>query len=55
MRKVKVIDAEVRRNIDLEFLDKAKRWMEDSKKKNGGYGYARDFSVEQLWRDTGSI
>ena len=33
VRKVKVIDEETRRNIDLEFLDKAKGWMEDSKKR----------------------
>jgi arylsulfatase A-like enzyme len=33
MRKVKVIDAEVRRTIDLEFLEKAKSWIADSKKK----------------------
>jgi arylsulfatase len=31
---VKVLDKEVRRNIDLEFLEKAGRWMEDSKAKN---------------------
>jgi arylsulfatase len=31
MRNIKVLDAEVRRNIDLEFMEKAGRWMEDSK------------------------
>ena len=30
LRKVKVIDENTRRNIDLEFLDKAKGWMGDS-------------------------
>ena len=30
LQKIKVLDAEVRRNIDLEFLEKAKQWMEDS-------------------------
>ena len=34
MRNVKVLDAEVRRNIDLEFVDKACRWMEDAKAKD---------------------
>ena len=34
LRNIKVLDAEVRRNIDLEFLEKAVRWMEDSKAKN---------------------
>ncbi|MDJ0496445.1 MAG: sulfatase-like hydrolase/transferase [Acidimicrobiia bacterium] len=30
LRNVKVLDADVRRNIDLEFLEKAESWMEDS-------------------------
>ena len=30
LQKIKVLDSEVRRNIDLEFLDRAGRWMEDS-------------------------
>jgi arylsulfatase len=30
-RRVKVIDEEVRRNVDLELLEKAKTWMGDSK------------------------
>jgi arylsulfatase len=30
VEKVKVLDREVRRNIDLEFLDKAEAWMRDS-------------------------
>jgi arylsulfatase A-like enzyme len=30
LRKVNVLDREVRRNIDLEFTEKATRWMEDS-------------------------
>jgi len=34
LQEIKVIDAEVRRNIDLEFLEKANRWMEDSVKKD---------------------
>jgi arylsulfatase len=34
LRHMKVLDKEVRRNIDLEFLDKAGRWMEDSKAKD---------------------
>ena len=34
MRDIKVLDAEVRRNIDLEFMEKAGRWMEDSKAKD---------------------
>ena len=34
VRNVKVLDAEVRRNIDLEFIDKAGRWMEDAKAKD---------------------
>jgi arylsulfatase len=34
LEEIKVIDAEVRRNIDLEFLEKANRWMEDSVKKD---------------------
>lgn len=34
LQEIKAIDAEVRRNIDLEFLDKANRWMEDSVKKD---------------------
>ncbi len=31
---VKVIDLEIRRNADLEFMEKAGRWMEDSKAKD---------------------
>ncbi len=31
IRKVKVLDTEVRRDIDLEFIGKAKQWMADSK------------------------
>lgn len=34
LRKVKVLDMNVRRDIDLEFMDKAVRWMEDAKAKN---------------------
>ena len=34
VRNVKVLDAEVSRNIDLEFIDKAGRWMEDAKAKD---------------------
>ena len=34
VRNVKVLDAEVRRNIDLEFMEKAGRWMEDAKAKD---------------------
>ncbi|MES0343432.1 MAG: sulfatase-like hydrolase/transferase, partial [Anaerolineales bacterium] len=34
LQEIKIIDAEVRRNIDLEFLEKANRWMEDSVKKD---------------------
>ncbi len=30
LRKVKVLDADVRRTIDLEFLDKAESWMGDA-------------------------
>jgi arylsulfatase len=33
-QRIKILDAEVRRNIDLEFLEKANRWMEDSKEKD---------------------
>jgi arylsulfatase len=33
LRKIKAIDAQVRRDIDLEFLHKATQWMEDSAKK----------------------
>ncbi len=31
---MKVLDTEVRRNIDLELMEKAGRWMEASKAKN---------------------
>ena len=34
LQEIKVIDEEVRRNIDLEFLEKANKWMEDSVKKD---------------------
>jgi arylsulfatase len=30
LREIKVLDAETRRDIDLEFLEKATQWMEDS-------------------------
>lgn len=30
LRHIKVLDKEVRRNIDLDFVDKASEWMEDS-------------------------
>jgi arylsulfatase len=30
LERIKVLDAEVRRNIDLEFLDKATSWMDDT-------------------------
>jgi arylsulfatase len=30
LREIKVLDAETRRNIDLDFLEKATQWMEDS-------------------------
>ena len=33
LREIKVLDAEVRRNIDLEFLEKATQWMDDSVQK----------------------
>ena len=33
-QNVKVLDKEVRRNIDLEFLEKAGRWMADAKAKD---------------------
>jgi arylsulfatase len=31
LRNVKVLDTEVRRDIDLEFLEKAGEWMKDAK------------------------
>jgi len=31
LRHLKVLDKELRRNIDLEFMGKAMRWMEDAK------------------------
>jgi arylsulfatase len=34
MRIVKILDKEVRRDIDLEFMEKAGRWMEDAKAKD---------------------
>ena len=34
LRNIKVLDRDVRRDIDLEFLDKACRWMEDAKQKD---------------------
>jgi arylsulfatase len=34
LRKVKVLDMDVRRDIDLELMDKALRWMEDAKAKD---------------------
>lgn len=34
IKKLKILDAETRRNIDLEFLDKAGKWMENSVKKD---------------------
>ena len=34
VRNIKVIDLEVRRNIDLEFMEKAGAWMEDAKAKD---------------------
>jgi arylsulfatase len=33
LSNIKVLNQDVRRNIDLEFLDKACRWMEDAKQK----------------------
>jgi len=34
LQEIKVINTEVRRNIDLEFLEKANRWMDDAVKKD---------------------
>jgi arylsulfatase A-like enzyme len=34
LRNIKVLDRDVRRDIDLEFLDKACHWMEDAKQKD---------------------
>ena len=34
LRNIKVLNRDVRRDIDLEFLDKACRWMEDAKQKD---------------------
>ncbi len=34
LQKIKVLDTEVRRDRDLEFLDKASQWMEDSVEKD---------------------
>ncbi len=34
VQNVKVLDSEVRRNIDLEFLEKASHWIEDCKAKD---------------------
>ena len=34
LRNIKVLDRDVRRDIDLEFLDKACRWMEDAKQRD---------------------
>lgn len=34
LRNIKVLDQDVRRDIDLEFLDKACQWMEDAKQKD---------------------
>ena len=34
LRNIKILDRDVRRDIDLEFLDKACRWMEDAKQKD---------------------
>ena len=31
LQNVKVLDTEVRRDIDLEFLEKAGKWMEEAK------------------------
>lgn len=34
LRKMKILDQDVRRNIDLEFLDKACQWMDEAKQKD---------------------